>query len=125
MSQNTPRKSAQPARPSRSRTNPLDKLAKWINQKLEIDEKLSPASVKKVLWISGMVVIYIFFQHNLDGLIRKLHTTEKEVNEIRATYIYYKSKYLFASKQSEVEKKLETNGFERNADPPIKVSVKK
>ena len=96
MSQNTPRKSAQPTRPSRSRTNPLDKLAKWINQKLEIDEKLSPASVKKVLWISGMVVIYIFFQHNFDGLIRKLHTTEKEVNEIRATYIYYKSKYLFA-----------------------------
>jgi Bacteriodetes cell division protein (FtsL-like) len=103
--------------------NIIDPLAKWINKKVEIDEKLSPTMLRKVFWIMFLITIYIFFQHNFDSLIRKLNTTERAVKEQRASYISYKSKYMFASKQSEVEKKLEGRGFEKNAQPPIKISI--
>lgn len=121
MSQNRPRKSVNRSVAKTYNYNIIDPLARWINQKLEIDERLSPSSLRKLIWVSGMVVVYIFFQHNFDGLIRDLNKTYRQVNEERAAYISQKSKYLFASKQSEVEHKLEEGGFEKNETPPIKI----
>jgi hypothetical protein len=102
----------------------IDPLFNWVNEKLEIDEKISFRTFKKVLWLMFLVVFYIFFQHNFDGLIRKLNKTEKELNETRAKYISTKSKYLYASKHSEIEEKLIDRGFESNPNPPIKIAVK-
>ena len=122
MSQNRPRRRVEQSEPNSFSFNIIDPLAKWVNKKLEIDERLSPATLRKVVWIGCLVLVYIFFQHNFDGLIRRLDKAEKQVNEQRAAYISHKSKYLYASKQSEIEKKLVERGFEKNALPPIKIA---
>ena len=122
MSQNRPRKGVQNSISKNYNYNFIDPLAKWINQKFELEEKLSSQTLKKLIWVSSLAIVYVYFQHNFDGLIRKLNKTESEVNEQRAAYISYKSNYLFASKQSEVEKKLETKGFVKDENPPIKIS---
>ena len=125
MSQNRPRKRVEPQRSNSFTFNLIDPLAKWVNKKLEIDERLSPSTLRKVLWFGLLVTIYIYFQHNFDGLIRKLDKAEKQLDEKRASFISHKSKYMYASKQSEVEAKLQERGFEKNAQPPIKVVFEK
>lgn len=69
-----------------------------------------------------LAVVYIYFQHNFDRLIRDTEKAEKVLEEKRAMYISHKANYLFASKQSEIEKKLEGKGF-TNAQSPIKIST--
>jgi hypothetical protein len=123
MSQNLPRK---PQRSSRARNfdfNVFEPLAKWINSKIELEEHLTANFLRKLVFLMFLCTIYIFFQHNFDKLIRNLNNTEQQVKERKAAYISHKSKYLFASKQSEVEKKLEGKGFEKSNDPPIKISA--
>jgi hypothetical protein len=102
----------------------LNPLFNWVNEKLEIDEKISFKTFSKILWLMFLVIIYIFFQHNFDSYIRKLNKTEKDLNETRARYISRKSKYIYASKQSEVEEKLKDRGFETQPEPPIKIAIK-
>lgn len=125
MSQNRPRRRVESESSKSFSFNLIDPMAKWVNRKLEIDERLSPATLRKVLWVGLLVTIYIYFQHNFDGLIRRLDRAEKLLNEQRASFISHKSRYLFASKQSEVERKLEQRGFEKNAQPPIKIAFEK
>jgi hypothetical protein len=125
MSQNRPRRRVEQESSNSFTFNLIDPLAKWVNRKLEIDERLSPATLRKVLWVGFLVTIYIYFQHNFDGLIRKLDKADKQLNEQRASFISHKSKYLYASKQSEVEKKLAERGFEKNAQPPVKIAFEK
>ncbi|MBK9935855.1 MAG: hypothetical protein IPP05_17360 [Cytophagaceae bacterium] len=125
MPQNSPRKKVVTSQPSRKRKNNITaQVFRWLNQKLEIDEKISMGTFKKVVWLMGLTVIYIFFQHNFDSLIRKLNKADTQLNEQRAAYISHKSKYLYASKQSEVEKKLEIQGFKDNQKPPVKIAIK-
>lgn len=121
MPSNRPRKRVETSRSKYFDFNIVDPLANWINKKVEIDEKLSPTTLRKSIWVMFLILIYIFFQHNFDHLIRKLNKTERQVNEHRAAYISYKSRYMYASKQSEVEKKLENRGFDKSKTPPIKI----
>jgi Bacteriodetes cell division protein (FtsL-like) len=125
---NTPRRKVEQARPTSSAQpksyNIIDPFAIWINKKLEVNEKLSPSTIKKALWFFFLTFVYIFLQHRFDGMIRRLENTETQLQEARASYISYKSKYLFASKQSELEKKLEPMGFEKNGLPPFKIAKK-
>jgi hypothetical protein len=124
MSQNRIRKRVEPEKSKSFNINLIEPLSKWVNQKLELNERLSPSTLRKVLWIMLIVTIYIYFQHNFDSLIRKLDKADKEVNEQRASFISHKSRYLYASKQSEVEKKLQDKGFEKNSQAPIKIAFK-
>ncbi len=120
---NTPRRKAEQEKSvSAPRSNKIDTVASWINQTLDVNERLSTGMIKKTLWVFFLVFVYIFIQHRFDSLIRKLEKTENQLQEARASYISYKSKYLFASKQSELEKQLEPLGFEKNGHPPFKIA---
>jgi Bacteriodetes cell division protein (FtsL-like) len=125
---NTPRRKVEPAKTASAQPNSynvIDPFAIWINKKLEVNEKLSPSTIKKALWFFFLTFLYIFLQHRFDGMIRRLENTETQLQEARASYISYKSKYLFASKQSELEKQLEPLGFEKNGVPPFKIAKQK
>ena len=107
---------------SKPRFNWLQSAADWLTLKLGLEQRLTASILAKVIWVGFLTVIYIFFQHNFDKLIRKTDNAAKAVEEKRATYINHKAKYLYASKQSEVEKKLDGRGF-TNKQSPIKISV--
>lgn len=124
MSRNTSRQKIETQSESKPvNINFIDPLAKWLNTKLDINQRLSPTMLRKVIWMCGLAIIYIFFQHRFDNLIRKTDKMETSLQESRATYIFYKSKYLFASKQSEISKRLEHLGFEKNGKAPLKIAT--
>ncbi|NBA85457.1 hypothetical protein GVN16_06770 [Emticicia sp. CRIBPO] len=123
MSFNRPRRPAkQPVRLF-GNLNLLSRLTDWINTKIDIGDELPTKTIRKLIWCICLAIIYIYFQHNYETQIRNLGKTEKEMNEKRAEYITYKSKYMFSSKQSEIEKKLADQGLEKNILPPLKIVV--
>lgn len=107
---------------TKRKTSWLTASADWLTLKLGLEKRLSADALSKILWVGFLVVIYIYFQHNFDKLIRNTEKAEKSVAEKRAAYIFHKAKYLYASKQSEIEKKLEGRGF-INKQSPIKIST--
>lgn len=98
----------------------LNSAADWITLKLGLEERLTAPALARILWVGVLTVVYIYFQHNFDRLIRDTEKAEKVLAEKRAMYISHKANYLFASKQSEIEKRLE--GL-TNAQSPIKIST--
>jgi Bacteriodetes cell division protein (FtsL-like) len=113
------------SRPASFDFNIVDPLAVWINKRLDLEERMSKSNLRLILWFFGLALVYIFLQHRFDGMIRKLENAEIQLQEARASYILHKSKYLYASKQSELAKKLEEKGFEKNGQPPLKIAIDK
>lgn len=106
--------------PAKRRNSWLSSAADWITLKLGLEQRLTPVALSRILWIGALAVVYIYFQHNFDRLIRENAEAGKTLEKRRATYISHKANYLFASKQSEIEKKLK--GF-TNAQSPIKIQT--
>lgn len=100
----------------------LSDTADWLTFNLGLEQRLSLSVLLKIMWVCFLVVVYIYFQHNYDKLVRKTADAEEAVDKKRAEYIYHKSKYLYSSKQSEIEKKLGDKGFS-NQHPPIKITI--
>jgi hypothetical protein len=95
--------------------------SEWIADTLNISEELPTSMLRKVGFAFCLVIIYIFFQHNFESLIRRLDKAEAEIKEKRAEYISHKSAYMFESKHSQVSKALDVRGLHRNIEPPIKI----
>jgi hypothetical protein len=110
--------------PKQRKKNWLTSAADWLTLKLGLDQRLTAPVLAKILWVGLLAIVYIYFQHNFDRLIRKTEQAETVLEQKRAMYISHKSRYLFASKQSEIEKKLEGKGF-TNAQSPVKISTSK
>ncbi len=115
-----PREASAPAKPKNLW---LNNAANWLTLKLGLEKRLTATTLAKILWVGALAVVYIYFQHNFDRLIRKTEKAEKSLEEMRAMYISHKATYLFASKQSEIEKKLEGKGF-TNGQSPVKISIR-
>lgn len=122
---NTPRNRPEPEQEENKepKSDILAKLTERINDSIDIGEELSTDIIKKVSWTILLIVIYIYFQHNYEGQIRNLERKTSEMNESRSSYISYKSKYMFSSKQSEIATKLAENGLEKNIMPPQKIQI--
>ncbi|MBX2951623.1 MAG: hypothetical protein KF870_03895 [Leadbetterella sp.] len=114
------RRRSQDSVPAKKKKSWLTSAADWITLKLGLEERLTAPALARILWMGVLTVVYIYFQHNFDRLIRDTEKAEKVLEEKRAMYISHKATYLFSSKQSEIEKNLE--GF-TNAQSPVKISI--
>ncbi len=101
----------------------FERLNQWLNNRFDLGNQLPIKTLQRATWICGLVVIYIFVQHSHESLIRKIDKAKTEMEEERAMYIDQKSRYMFASKQSEIAKKLKERDLEPNIDPPNKIIV--
>jgi hypothetical protein len=121
------KKTKSPRRDITSRTQfslPEFKFVNNLKASFEEHGLLPAKSVKKVGWIFGLILIYIFFQHNIETLIVRMEKAEIKMKESRAAYITNKAGYMFESKQSEISKKMSAIGMDSNVEPPIKIIVK-
>ncbi len=75
----------------------------------------------KILFLTVIAIIYIANNHWAERMIRKIDKTQVEVEELRADYTTIKSAYMFASKQTEVARKVKKLGLEESHTPPNKI----
>ncbi len=78
-----------------------------------------------VLFFVVMGIFYIGNSHYTDKTTRKIDKLHQEVEDLRADYTTLKSEYMFASKQSEVAKKVKKLGLKETEVPPFKIIVEK
>jgi hypothetical protein len=100
------------------------KFIRDLNDNFTEHGLLPTKSVRKVAWVFGLIFIYIFFQHNIETLIVRMEKAQVKMKEMRAAYITEKAGYMYESKHSEISKKLESIGMDKNIEPPIKIVVK-
>ncbi len=104
-------------------------LFSWLQHKLSLsgvfDEGIPARFIPKILFVTVLLVIYIGNNHYSEKTARKIEQLETQVEELRADYTSMKADYMYASKQSEVAKKVKKLGLEENETPPYKIEVDK
>ena len=70
-----------------------------------------------------MSLIYISNTHYAEKTTRQIDRAQSEVEDLRADYTTLKSDVMFASKQSEVARKVKVIGLRESLNPPTKVVV--
>lgn len=76
-----------------------------------------------ILFITAVGIFYIGNSHYAEKSIREIDSLKKEVEDLRADYTTLKADYMFASKQSEVAKKIAGKGIYESLKPPEKIVI--
>ena len=77
----------------------------------------------KILFVMVIGLIYISNTHYAEKTVRRINNIQAEVEDLRADYTTLKSDLMFASKQSEVAKKVKAFELKESLKPPFKVEV--
>lgn len=100
-----------------------------IERKLKLDTVFDGGLPSKylphTLFLALIGIFYIGNNHWAEKTIRKIDKIQMEVEELRADYTSLKADYMFASKQSEVARKVKNTGLKESSTPPNKIVLKK
>jgi Bacteriodetes cell division protein (FtsL-like) len=77
----------------------------------------------KILFVMMLGLLYISNTHNAEKTVRRIDHVQSEVEDLRADYTTLKSDLMFASKQSEVARKVKNLGLKESLNPPTKIVV--
>jgi hypothetical protein len=77
----------------------------------------------KILFVLFLGLIYIGNTHYAEKTVRKINTMQADVEDLRADYTTLKADLMFASKQSEVARKVKNIGLKESLAPPNKIEV--
>lgn len=78
----------------------------------------------KILFVTFLSLLYISNTHYAEKATRQIDRTQTEVEDLRADYTTLKADVMFASKQSEVARRVKELGLNESSNPPYKVVVK-
>lgn len=115
-------------------SSPLTRRPRWLvklNRRLDLDlnkwlgGKLPVQMMPKALWIAGLLVVYIFFSHSAERLIRQTDRTKRELDERRTEYTTQKASFMKEGRQSAIARKVADQGLVdyKNQQPPTKIVV--
>ena len=77
----------------------------------------------KILFGMLLSLIYISNTHYADKTVRAISRAQNEVEDLRADFTTLKSEVMFASKQSEVARRVKSMGLKESMKPPYKIIV--
>lgn len=77
----------------------------------------------KILFVMVLGLVYISNTHYGEKTVRKINNLQAEVEDLRADYTTLKADLMFASKQSEVAKKVRDLNLKESLKPPFKIEV--
>lgn len=75
----------------------------------------------RILFVTAILIFYIGNTHYAERTVRKIDKMKSEVNNIRADYTTMKADLMFASKSSEVARRVAPIGLEESLTPPTKI----
>ena len=77
----------------------------------------------KILFVMFLSLIYISNTHYAEKTTRAINRAQSEVEDLRADFTTLKADMMFASKQSEVARRVKTIGLKESVKPPYKIIV--
>ena len=79
----------------------------------------------KIIFVMVLGLFYISNTHYVEKTVRRISQIQAEVEDLRADYTTLKSDLMFASKQSEVARKVRSLGLKESITPPFKIVIDK
>ncbi|HEX5168031.1 MAG TPA: FtsL-like putative cell division protein [Cyclobacteriaceae bacterium] len=77
----------------------------------------------KILFVMLLGLLYIGNTHYAEKTVRRINQIQTDVEDLRADYTTLKSDLMFASKQSELARKVKELGLKESLTPPYKIEV--
>jgi hypothetical protein len=99
-------------------------LEKKMKLESYFEEGFPVQYLPKILFVMLLSLIYISNTHYAEKATRQIDKAQTEVEDLRADYTTLKSDVMFASKQSEVARRVKSLGLKESLNPPFKVVVK-
>jgi hypothetical protein len=121
----TPTKSEKPASKSGGGSGLFSSLEKKLKLESYFEEGFPVQYLPKILFVMALGILYISNSHHAEKTVREINAIQAEVEDMRADYTTLKSDLMFASKQSEVARRVRDFGLKESLTPPFKVSVEK
>jgi hypothetical protein len=101
---------------------------KMIENRLKIDKLFEDGIpvqyVPRALFLTVLLIFYIGNTHYAERTVRRIDKLKRELENMRAEYTTLKYKAMYASKASEVAKKVAPMGLEESLTPPTKIIIK-
>ena len=106
------------------------KLATWLNDFIGLDRLFGEDNawpirhIDRILWVTGLMILYIGLNHNAERLVRRIQRTKAQVDELRSQSIVLQADFMRSGKQSELNKRVAGLGLTDSQTPPNKIVVK-
>ena len=100
-------------------------LEKRMKLESYFEEGFPVQYLPKILFVVFLGLLYISNTHYADKTTRAIEKEQSDVEDLRADFTTLKADVMFASKQSEVVRRVKSIGLEESLKPPFKVVVKK
>lgn len=106
------------------------RLASWLNETIGLDRLFGEDNawpirhIDRILWITGLLILYIGLNHNAERLVRRIQRAKTQVDELRAQYTVLQADFMKSSKQSEVARRVAPLGLSDSQTPPHKLVVR-
>ena len=113
----------EPVRPKKKGFSLFALLDKYANVDALFEEGVPLKYMPRVLFLTGITLLYIGNTHFAVKTIRQIDKVKVEVEDLRADFSTLKSEYMEASKQSEVARNVAPLGLEESSRPPYQVIV--
>jgi hypothetical protein len=104
--------------------NIFSMIEKGVKVDKMFDEGIPVKYLPYILYVAAIMIFYIGNSHYAERTIRQIDKLKVEVDDHRADYTTLKADLMFASKQSEVAKKVASLGIEESSQPPYKIILK-
>ncbi|MBL7766030.1 MAG: hypothetical protein JNJ58_08060 [Chitinophagaceae bacterium] len=101
----------------------LRKIPDWKQMLHTVGTRGIVANISFILYCAFLGLVYITLNHQAENTIRRINSTAKQLKEYRWKYIDQKSKLMFLTKESELEKGAISLGLEKTKVPPHKISI--
>lgn len=129
MNQVIPNKKEKTAEPvvsekaSAPRSMPRTKFISVTDSTFFMDKDAARKWLPFVLFLFGIAVFYISYQHYAERTVRRTEKTLRAIKELRSEYLTTKAEVMKQSMQSEVARRLEETGIKELREPPKKIIV--
>lgn len=100
-------------------------LEKHVKLENYFEEGFPVQHLPKMIFVLVLGIFYISNTHYAEKTVRKINYLQTEVEDLRADFTTMKADLMFASKQSEVARKVQQYGLKETLKPPYKIVVKK
>lgn len=98
-------------------------LEKKMKLESYFEEGFPVQYLPKILFVVLLSLIYISNTHFAEKTTRKIDRLQSDVEDLRADYTTLKADIMYASKQSEVARRVKELGLKESLNPPYKVVV--
>jgi hypothetical protein len=110
-----PKKDAQP------RNSIFSGIERRLKLETYFEEGFPVQYLPKILFVLALGLLYIGNTHHAEKTVREINRAQSEVEDLRADYTTLKAEVMYASKQSEVARRVRELGLKESVNPPFKI----